>query len=64
MMKKTSSLIAIAAAAVLVAPICFVDSSATIVNNTNYSCPGFPINISKCTKSLTGVLIQPNDSKM
>lgn len=61
-MKKITSIITVAAAAVLLSPLCFAGSTATLVNDTAYSCPGYPVDMSQCTKSEAGVSIQPRDA--
>ena len=62
-MKKITSIIAVSAVAVLLAPICFADS-ATLYNATNYSCSGYPVDMTKCIQSVSGVTIQPRDAQM
>jgi len=56
---KKSLLILLTAAVSLSAAVCFADSTATIVNKTNFTCTTFPTySPSSCTQSGAGSTIQ------
>ncbi|MBU0456015.1 MAG: hypothetical protein ABIH77_02040 [Pseudomonadota bacterium] len=61
-MKKSTLCVSIAA--LLMSSMCWADPTATLVNDTDYSCPGFPVNLSQCEKSVPGAEIQPVDGSM